>query len=106
MGKVKYRPGTVFVGNNNPINSFDEAQRELAQCDACGCDNILGYFTILDVETGDVGLLYYDSTVSQTAPQLADLTAGTFDEWVQWFKDVCLWRAGGSQGARPSEPTP
>lgn len=101
MAEIKFN-SSVVTGNNSPVKTLSDAQRIVAKCDACGCDDVLGYFTMLDVETGNVTPVYLDDGTLT----VADLSIGTMAEWVTWLAEVCAWRAGGSVGDRPAEPAP
>ena len=67
MAKPQIAKGYVFVGGKgknkvmgkDSIESFPAALKELAKCDACGCDDCLGYETIISATTGELLIRYY-----------------------------------------------
>ena len=87
MAKIKFN-GSVVTGNNKPVKTFDEAQRVIAECGPCGCDDRLGYFTMTDLDDDTVymiffhngGLLYLENTAANRtlfAECCAERAAGT-----------------------------
>lgn len=78
------------TGNNKPVRTLEEGLRTIAECNPCGCDNRLGYWTTVDVSTGDTTLMY----VSNGTILTANLNDGTLQEWIDYLGEMCKFREG------------
>lgn len=58
--------GVVKTKAGKSLHSIAEVLKEQAKCEACGCDNCLGYETIIDAKTGALLIRYYSTTDGTT----------------------------------------
>lgn len=95
MAQVKFPQGYVYAGNGlrKSIKSFQDATAEQAKCDPCGCDPKLGFTTQIDVQTGDLKILY----VWNGALRIEDHTT----QLIENLKTACRERAAGGSVTDP-----
>lgn len=89
MAKIDFK-GPVTTGNNKPVKTFQEAQKLISVCEACGCDAAAGFITLPDLNTadGDLFLVFVHNGTLHLAADTA-VNRAHFDE-------CCRERAAGA----------
>jgi hypothetical protein len=92
MSKVKFGSGLVWKllkkGVRRPIETLQEALAEEAKCSACGCDETQGFFTMKDLVTESVHLVFlYDNVLLHVDDTAANRSL---------FAECCSERSAGT----------
>lgn len=92
MANVRIGSGLVWAlkrkGKRSNITSFQEAMAEEAKCNACGCDEVQGFFTMKDLATENVHLVFlYDGAMLHVQDTVGNRSL---------FAQCCAERASGT----------
>lgn len=92
MANVKFGSGLIWAlkrrGKRKPIESLQQALAEEAKCSPCGCDEVQGFFTMKDLATDNVHLVFlYDSVLLHVQDTEGNRSL---------FADCCAERAAGT----------
>lgn len=92
MGKVKFGHGIAWnlkkKGKRENIDSLQAALAEEAKCNACGCDEVQGFFTMKDLATDNIHLVFlYDGVLLHVQDTVGNRAL---------FANCCAERAAGT----------
>lgn len=92
MGFIKFGSGLVWKlgkkGKRKPVAGLQEALKEEAKCFACGCDETQGFFTMKDLATENIHMVFlYDGALLQVEDTSANRSL---------FANCCTERESGT----------
>lgn len=98
MSDTRFKAGYVVEDNNQnkPVKTLTQALTNLANCDPCGCDPKLGYWTQMDIADGTLQIVVIRSGTLEVYPWDAD--------HLTWLKEMCDYRENGGQAPSPPDP--